>query len=66
MRAQRNANPPIVPPVIAPIGFLEGLEVGLGEVLGVTWPIVGEVEVLVEGAVFVERGADVGVKCTPV
>lgn len=51
---------------MAPIGFFEGLEVGLGELLGVTWPIVGKVEVLVEKSVFVERGADVGVKCTPV
>ena len=51
---------------MAPIGFFEGLEVGLGELLGVTWPMVEEDEVLVEVAVFVERGADVGVKCTPV
>jgi hypothetical protein len=51
---------------MAPIGFFEGLEVGLGEVIGVTWPIVGEVEVPVGGVALVDRRADVGVKCTPV
>jgi hypothetical protein len=52
---------------MAPTFFFEGVEVafGSGVVVGETLPITGTVDV-VEVAVLVDRGADVGVNCTPV